>query len=70
MRTFAEDLKVMYPSPVPKTRKWQKRRMTRRVSRTMVGPNSAYDFQRWVAQSWPAIANIRYSVGKHTTYNY
>ena len=27
----------MYPSPVPKTRKWQKRRMTRRVSRTMVG---------------------------------
>jgi hypothetical protein len=26
--------------------------------------------QRWVAQSWPTIANFCYSLGKHTTYNY
>ena len=34
--------------------------MPRRVSRTMVGPNSADDCQRWVAQSWPAIASFCY----------
>jgi hypothetical protein len=42
----------------------------RRVSRTMVGPNSANDANA----GWPKVgqgfANFYYSLGKHTTYNY